>query len=115
MEITALVDHTDIIENTVTIGGAPRWFGNKLVEKGFLTRRDANNILDPLGVPPLTQASQLMKSVYAKIESSAAETRRQWFHKFVDIFSRDAAYADLVSKLRDRVYSENGARGKLAI
>ena len=95
VEITHLNNNLGFITNAVTRN--LQWFANCLVKKAFIARRDAQEILSTVGVPPARQASQLMDSVFAKIDVS--DEKRRVFLEFVDIFSRDPVYKDLVDKL----------------
>ena len=97
VEVTALRTNLVFITNAVTVGGTPQWFADRLVEKAFITHRDAQGILGTLGVPPARQASQLMDSVFTKVDVS--DQKRRVFFEFVDIFSHDPVYKDLVDKL----------------
>ena len=97
VEVTALRINFSFITNTVTVGGTPQWFADRLLEKAFIPHRDAQEILGTLGVPPARQAGQLMDSVFAKINLS--DEKRHVFLEFVDIFSHDPVYKDLVDKL----------------
>ena len=100
MEITALNSTLGLITAAVTVAGPPQWFANCLVEKAFITRRDAQDILGTPGMPPSRQAGLLLDSVFTKIRAS--DERGRWFLAFVDIFSRDLVYKDLVEKLMGR-------------
>ena len=95
VEITRLNNNLGFITNAVTSN--LQWLANCLVEKAFIARRDAQEILGTAGVPPARQAGQLMDSVFAKIDIS--DEKRRVFLKFVDILSHDPAYKDLVDKL----------------
>ena len=95
VEIAALRTNITSISNVVTVGGNLQWFANCLVEKAFITRENAQGILGRCGLTPTQQASQLMDSVFAKIRG-----KRHWFDAFVNIFSHDAAHADLMQRLR---------------
>ena len=66
--------------------------------KGFITWGAAHGILSTHGVTSTRQASQLMGSVFTRIYDS--NEKRYLFDEFVDIFSHDAAYKDLVRRLR---------------
>ena len=50
------------------------------------------------GVTPADQARKLMESVFTRINGS--DNKSRWFHEFVDIFSHDRAYEDLVDRLK---------------
>ena len=100
VEITALNSTLGLITAAVTVAGPPQWFANCLVEKAFITRRDAQDILGTPGMPPSRQAGLLLDSVFTKIRAS--DERGRWFLAFVDIFSRDLVYKDLVEKLMER-------------
>ena len=97
VEVTALRTNLVFITDAVTVGGTPQWFADRLVEKAFITHRDAQGILSTLGVSPAQKASQLMNSVFAKIDLS--DDKRRVFLDFVDIFSHDLVYKHLVNKL----------------
>ena len=98
VEITALTKSISNITDTVTVGGALHWFANQLVEKSFISQIAVKGILGVYGVPPAQQAGQLLDSVFAKIRGS--RDKRHWFNEFVDIFSHDTAYDELVTRLR---------------
>ena len=97
-EITALTTNLSSITEAVTAGGSPQWFADRLIEKAFITRQAARGIRDTSGISPAVQASKLMDSVFAKINGS--DNKSHWFDKFVDIFSHDRAYAELVERLK---------------
>ena len=100
VEITVLKTNLVCITYTVAaVQGTLQWFANCLVEKSFITHRDAQGILDTSGVPPARQASQLMNAVFARIRVS--DEKKRLFLEFVNIFSHDAVYGDLVKKLRE--------------
>ena len=73
------------------------------MERAFITRGAAQGILGMNGVTPANQANQLMNSVFAVVGSSDDKRRRSKFDKFVAIFRREPAYADLVRILSDAV------------
>ena len=96
-EITGLSTNLSTITEAVTAGGSPQWFADRLVERAFITREAAIGIRDTPGISPAEKASKLMDSVFARINGS--DDKRHWFHEFVDIFSHDRAYAELVESL----------------
>ena len=96
-EITRLTTNLIHITDAVTAGGSPQWFADCLVERAFITREAASGIRDTTGISPAVQASRLMDSVFTKINGS--DNKRHWFDEFVDIFSHDRAYAELVETL----------------
>ena len=98
-EITALSTNLSRITDAVTAGGSPQWFADCLVERAFVTREAAS------GIHGVT-ISKLMDSVFAKIRQS--EKKSHLFHEFVDIFSHDKAYAELVERLRRKTDSTAG-------
>ena len=99
VEITALRTNLVFITGTVTaVQGTLQWFANRLVEKSFIAQSEAQGILGTYGVPPVRQASQLMDAVFARIRFS--DERKRLFLEFVNIFSHDPVYGDLVTKLR---------------
>ena len=103
VEISALNANVSFITDTVS--GNLQWFANSLVEKNFITRRVAQGVLATPQLAPDRQAGQLLDSVFTKIRTS--DTRqRQWFDAFVDIFSREGAYQDLVRRLKKGVGGE---------
>jgi hypothetical protein len=97
-EITALRTNLNLITDTVTVGDNLQWFANSLVEKAFITQRAAEGILGTSGVAPDRLAGKLMDSVFAVIRAS--DRKRHWFDQFVDVFSNDAAYAELAKRLK---------------
>ena len=99
VEITALRTNLVFITDTVTaVQGTLQWFANCLVERSFIAQRDAMGILGTYGVPPARQASLLMDAVFARMHLS--DERKRLFLEFVNIFSNDPVYGDLVMKLR---------------
>ena len=103
IEIAAL--NANLVLITDTVAGNLQWFANCLVQKTFLPHRSAQGILATPQLPPDRQAGQLMDSVFTKIRLS--DTRqRQWFDAFVEIFTAEAAYEGLVTRLRRSVGSE---------
>ena len=105
VEITTLIRNISYITNTVTVGGALQWFANCLVEKAFIPHGVALGILGMSGVAPAQQAGQLLNSVFAKIHGS--RDKRHWFNEFVDIFSHDTAYNDLVKSLGSSIHKHD--------
>ena len=99
VEITALNDNADFI--TGSVKNSLQWFANNLVQKNCIARGKAQEILGMTGVVASKQVGLLMDDVYTKIEN--AHNKREWFDKFVAIFSRDAAYSELVKKLKGYV------------
>ena len=78
-----------------------QWFVNTLISKAFIAQNATQAILGVHGVPPAQQAGQLMDSVFAKIHGS--QDKRRWFNEFVEIFSHDRAYDELVRKLQNSI------------
>jgi hypothetical protein len=111
LEITALRTNLTSITDTVKVGGNLQWFANRLVEKAFISRRVAQEILDVSGVPPARKAAQLMDSVFVVLQTT--EERRRRFDEFVSTFSTDEAYAELVSKFK-RCVENKGANHQVA-
>ncbi|CAI8035681.1 hypothetical protein GBAR_LOCUS19990 [Geodia barretti] len=106
VEITSLRTNLVFITGTVTaVQGTLQWFANRLVEKSFIAQSEAQGILGTYGVPPVRQASQLMDAVFARIRFS--DERNRLFLEFVSIFSHDAVYGDLVTKLRREVMTSS--------
>ena len=103
VEIAALTNNLRIIIDTVTMSGNLPWFADRLVEKRFLPRRASQGILGTFGETPDRQAGKLLDSVFTKLRTVERKRTRKWFDDFVDIFSRDAAYEDLVLALRRSV------------
>ena len=99
VEITALNNNIEFI--TSSVQSNPVWFANSLVEKDFIPFKTSQTILGTMGVPASRHVSLLMDAVYTKIGN--VDNKREWFDKFVAIFSRDAAYTELVMKLKRSV------------
>ena len=99
VEITALNDNADFI--TGSVKNSLQWFANNLVQKNCIARGKAQEILGMTGVVASKQVGLLMDDVYTKIEN--AHNKREWFDKFVAIFSRNATYSELVKKLKGYV------------
>ena len=108
-EIAALRTNLTSITDTVTVGGNLQWFGNRLVEKRFIPRREAQEILDVSGTRPSMKAAQLMDSVFAVLETT--DRKRRWFDQFVSIFSADKAHAELAAKLKSGVATASQQEG----
>ena len=104
VEITALNDNIGFI--TSSVRNSLPWFANNLVTQRFIARQTSQDILGILGVAASQQVSKLMDEVYTKIEN--ADKKREWFDKFVAIFSRDAAYNELVERLKRSVSGRDG-------
>ncbi|CAI8024457.1 hypothetical protein GBAR_LOCUS14192, partial [Geodia barretti] len=109
-QITALRTNLTSITDTVTVGGNLQWFANRLVEREFIPRRVAQEILDVTGATPAKKAGQLMDSVFAVLRIT--NEKRRWFDEFVSIFSTDKAYAELVAKLKHH-FNDKGAEQHL--
>ena len=107
VEISALNANISFITDTLAAPGTLQWFADRLVGKNFLPRRVAQGILGTLGVSPDRQAGQLIDSVFTKIRTS--DRKREWFDSFVDIFSSEASYAELVRKLKRSIGNANGS------
>ena len=103
-EIAALRTNLTSITDAVTVGGNLQWFSNCLVEKAFIPRRVAQEILDVSGATPASKAGHLMDSVFVVLRTT--DERRRRFDEFVSIFSTDEAYAGLVSKFKRCVENE---------
>ena len=99
VEITALNNNIKFI--TSSVRNSLDWFANSLVEKKFIPYQTSQNILGIMGVPAPRQVNLLMDEVYTKIGN--VDSKREWFDEFVAIFSRDAAYNELVMKLKRSV------------
>ncbi|CAI8049298.1 hypothetical protein GBAR_LOCUS27132 [Geodia barretti] len=105
-EIVALRTNLTSITDTVTVGGNLQWFANGLVERGFIPRREAQDILYVQGATPARMVGQLMDSVFVVLHLT--NEKRRWFDEFVSIFSTEKAYAELVAKLKHR-FNDKGA------
>ena len=100
-EITAFSNNLVFITDAVTsVPGTLQWFANCLVQKAFITRRDAQGILGVPGVTADTKANQLMDSVFARMRIS--NQKRSLFLEFVDIFDHDPVFKDLVQRLMEK-------------
>ena len=108
-EIAALRTNLTSITDTVTVGSNLQWFGNRLVEKRFIPRGEAQEILDVSGARPSMKAAQLMDSVFAVLETT--DRKRRWFDQFVSIFSADKAHAELPAKLKSGVATASQQEG----
>ena len=100
LEVTALRTNLNHITTTLNVAEL-QWFANCLVEKAFITRVAAQGILNVSGDTPARKVGQLMDSVCSKIE--VWDKKRDWFNKFVSIFSANEAHAELVRKLKSCV------------
>ena len=56
-----------------------QWFADRLVQKQFIDEAGANKTLRS-ELPSLLKASQLMESVFVKVNHS-----RDWFNRFIEI------------------------------
>ena len=99
-EITTLKTNRELIIDTVSVGDSLQWFAGRLVAKAFIPEREAQGICGTHGVATAEKASQLMDSVVAKLRASDNKSRQ--FHEFVDTFSHDRRYAELVKSLKKR-------------
>ena len=104
VEIAALNDNIAFI--TSSVKNSLPWFANNLVTKRFIARQTSQDILGRMGVAASDHVSKLMDEVYTKIEN--VDNKREWFDKFVAIFSRDAAYIELVERLKSSVSGGDG-------
>ena len=82
---------------TDTISGDLTSFSNTFIELGFFTRPAADNILTKHGIGDRDKASQLLGLVTKNYILS--RDKKNWFDKFVSVFSSEAAYADLATSL----------------
>lgn len=98
-EITVIRTNIERITDEVITGNLLQFFANSLVEQAFISRRGARGILSRQGVAEDAQASNLLDSVFTKLRAVETSERRQWFKKFIGIFSKEAALAELVTKL----------------
>ena len=108
-EIAALRTNLTSITDTVTVGVNLQWFGNRLVEKRFICRREAQKLLDVSVTRPSMKAAQLMDSVFAVLETT--DRKRGWFDQFVSIFSADKAHGELAAKLKSGVATASQQEG----
>ena len=97
-EITVLNTNREFIIDAVSVGDTLQWFADCLVAKAFIADKTAQGILSIHGITAAEKASQLMNSVFAKLRVS--DNKSRCFNEFVDIFSHDRAYAELVERLR---------------
>ena len=98
-EITVIRTNIERITDEVISGNLLQFFANSLVEQAFISRRGARGILSKQGVAEDAQASNLLDSVFTKLRAVETSDRRQWFEKFIGIFSKEASLAPLVTKL----------------
>ena len=110
-EIAAIRQNMEMISAHVRRN--PRWFANKLVEKAFVTQDEASNILDTDGIGPVKQAAKLLDSVVTVLKYT--DKRKAWFDEFIDIFSPEAAYVELVEKLKKCHESLNSDTTRAAV
>ncbi|CAI8044532.1 Carbonic anhydrase 1 [Geodia barretti] len=99
IEITSLNDNIDFI--TSSVKNSLQSFANDLVQKKFIAYEASREILGMTGVVPSKQVGLLMEEVHKIIKYG--DNKREWFDKFVAIFSRDAANSELVKKLKRSV------------
>ena len=97
-EITAIRTNINGIVAAVTVGNL-QWFADSLVQEAFIARTAAQGILGTLGTAPDYQARKLLESVFTKLQIVEKSKRRDWFERFIAIFS-DPTYAELVQKLK---------------
>lgn len=102
-EMSAIRQNISHITDAVTVGDSLQWFSNKLVEKAFITQQASRGILDVHISTPAEKAGELLNSVFVKLRNCGG---KKWFNKFVNIFSKDAAHAELANKLR-KCYKES--------
>ena len=97
-EITAIRQNLSHITDVITVGDNLQWFANKLVESEFITQQTSQRIIDMHGVTSADKAGKILSSVFEKLKHS--ERKKHWFDRFVAMFSKDAAYAELFNKLK---------------
>ena len=99
IEITALNDNANFITDSVR--NSLQRFANSLVQNNFVERGKSQEILGMTGVLVSKQVGLLMDEVHTIIKN--ADNKREWYNKFVAIFSPHAAYKGLVQKLKRSV------------
>ena len=92
-EIAVLRENLDYIINTATRVGDLHWFANKLCEYGLISLEKKRIVMNETG-SSYQKATDLMESVFAKVEQKSKH-----FQRFLDIFRNDKAYDDLIEKL----------------
>ena len=88
-----------------TISGNLPWFATELVEKAFITQEQSSGILGIHGIEPAEKARRLLDSVFTALRNTSRKKER--FDMFIAIFSPEAAYAELVDKLKRSHASAN--------
>ena len=104
MEITALNDNNEFI--TSSVKNSLQLFANNLVQKKFIACNEAQDIVGMTGVLASNKVGMLMGAVHTKIRN--VDNKREWFDKFIAIFSREAAHEELVKKLERSVGGGDG-------
>ena len=104
-EIACLRTNLTFITDTVTDICTPQWFASRLVEKSFITRDSSKEILGTHSLTPADKTSQLMNSVFTKIQIT--DRKKHWFNEFVAVFSTESACAELVERLKRCVSNES--------
>ena len=72
------------------------YFKRVFVQAGFIRSSNASGIMGLLGVSASEKAGQLLESLLTQIsQSTPQETRKQKFHKFVEMLMREASTEDV--------------------
>ena len=87
--------HTSDLTNT--IGNNLTYFSNKFIEFGFISREASNNILTKYGIGNVEKGSQFLGLIIANSRISCDQ--KQWFSEFVSVFSSEATYTSLVTRI----------------
>ena len=87
--------HTSAL--TRTIGNSIQYFSNKFIELGFISRDASDNILTKHGIGKGEKGSQLLSLVIDNF--NITHNKKDWFDKFVGVFSSEDAYKDLATSM----------------
>ena len=94
--IDVVNQHSEIL--TETISGDLTFFINKFIELGFVPRRATDDVLSQHGVGNGEKAGQLLSLLTAHYNRT--HNKKNWFDKFVSVFSSDPAYENLADMMR---------------
>ena len=102
----AVAHQSRIVENVInrhtsdlarTIAKNLTYFSNKFIQLGFINRDASDNILTKHGIGIAEKGSQLLSLVIDNFNTS--HNKKNWFYNFVCVFSSEAAYEDLATRM----------------
>ena len=94
------------------IGNDLSFFSNRFIELGFITRDAANDIVTQR-VGTGEKGSQLLNCVVTN--SRISHDKKEWFDKFVSVFSSQAPYAHLARSMTDEFLTSSRSNEDLSL